>query len=212
MRTEDLIRALAADTAATPAPPRRAIAMALAAGAAVTALLFFALLGLRGDIATAMTAWRFGLKLVVTSALIATALFAAIRLSDPLAPPRAALAPVLAVPALLAIGAGVEMSALPHDEWAMRWIGKNSLVCLTTIPVLALAPLGALLYAMRSGAPSSPSLAGAAAGLLASGSAAFLYATHCTDDSPLFVATWYPIAILAVTAAGALIGRKVLRW
>ncbi len=212
MRTEDLIRALAADTAATPAPPRRAIATGLAVGVSVAALLFFALLGLRGDIATAMTAWRFGLKLVVTASLIATALFASIRLCDPLAPPRAALAPVLAVPVLMAMGAGLEMAALPHDEWAMRWIGKNSLVCLTTVPVLALAPLGALLYAMRSGAPASPSLAGAAAGLLASGPAAFLYATHCTDDSPLFVATWYPIAILTVTAAGALIGRSVLRW
>jgi hypothetical protein len=39
-----------------------------------------------------------------------------------------------------------------------------------------------------------------------------LYASHCTDDSPLFVATWYPIATAVVTAAGALIGARVLRF
>ena len=46
----------------------------------------------------------------------------------------------------------------------------------------------------------------------AAGLAATLYASHCTDDSPLFVATWYPIATAMVVAAGALIGAKVLRF
>jgi hypothetical protein len=65
---------------------------------------------------------------------------------------------------------------------------------------------------LRQGAPSSPSLAGAVAGLAASGIAATLYAAFCSDDSPLFVMTWYPIAILIVTMTGYLIGRKLLRW
>lgn len=212
MRTDDLIRAIAADTAALATQPRRAVALALAAGATVATILFFQMLGLRGDLASALTAWRFDLKLVATVALVATALFAAIQLSNPAAKPRSALAPVLAVPVLLAIGAGFELATLQHDVLAARWIGKNALICLTTIPMLALAPLVALLYAMRNGAPSSPSLAGAAAGLLAGGLAAVLYASHCTDDSPLFVGTWYTIAILGVTAAGALAGRAVLRW
>jgi hypothetical protein len=50
------------------------------------------------------------------------------------------------------------------------------------------------------------------AGLIAGGLAAALYATHCTDDSPLFVATWYSIAIGAVAVLGALLGRRLLRW
>jgi hypothetical protein len=50
------------------------------------------------------------------------------------------------------------------------------------------------------------------AGLISAGLAATVYASHCTDDSPLFVATWYTIAIAAVTAVGALIGAKVLRF
>jgi hypothetical protein len=65
---------------------------------------------------------------------------------------------------------------------------------------------------LRHGAPARPALAGAMAGLISAGLAATVYASHCTDDSPLFVATWYTIAIAAVTAVGALIGAKVLRF
>ena len=53
---------------------------------------------------------------------------------------------------------------------------------------------------------------GAMAGLLSAGLAATLYASHCPDDSPLFVATWYTIATALVTAIGALVGSKVLRF
>jgi hypothetical protein len=41
---------------------------------------------------------------------------------------------------------------------------------------------------------------------------AALYALSCPDDSPLFVATWYSIAIAVVTAASAYIGSRTLRW
>jgi hypothetical protein len=35
---------------------------------------------------------------------------------------------------------------------------------------------------------------------------------QCTDDSPLFVATWYPIAVGFVAAEGALAGSRWLRF
>lgn len=70
----------------------------------------------------------------------------------------------------------------------------------------------AALIALRHGAPGRPALAGAFAGLLSAGFAATLYASQCIDDSPLFVATWYSIAIAAVTAIGALAGKKLLRF
>jgi hypothetical protein len=50
------------------------------------------------------------------------------------------------------------------------------------------------------------------AGLLAGGIAATFYAAHCTDDSPFFVATWYPIAIAMLTACGLVLGRRFCRW
>ena len=73
-------------------------------------------------------------------------------------------------------------------------------------------PLGALLIALRAGAPQSPAMAGAVAGLLAGALSAALYATHCPDDSPLFVALWYTLAVGLVTLTGALLGHRVLRW
>ena len=41
---------------------------------------------------------------------------------------------------------------------------------------------------------------------------AALYAIHCTEDSPLFYAVWYGLAILVATAIGAALGRFLLRW
>jgi hypothetical protein len=85
-------------------------------------------------------------------------------------------------------------------------------VCLVAIPLIAVGPLAAFLLALRSGAPTAPRRAGAAAGLVAAGLAATLYAAHCSDDSPLFVAAWYSLAISLVVAAGAVLGPRVLRW
>lgn len=91
-------------------------------------------------------------------------------------------------------------------------VGRNAAFCLFFIPVLSLVPLAGLLWALRSGAPESPGLAGAATGLAAGSVAAAIYAWHCPDDSPLFVATWYGLAIVGVAAAGFCIGRRWLRW
>ena len=54
--------------------------------------------------------------------------------------------------------------------------------------------------------------AGAIAGVAASGIGATFYAANCNDDSPLFVATWYPLAIFMVSAAGSFGGSLLLRW
>jgi hypothetical protein len=93
-----------------------------------------------------------------------------------------------------------------------RLIGSNSRICMTAVPLMSLPLLAAALIGLRHGAPSRPALTGAVAGLLSAGLAATLYASHCTDDSPLFVATWYTIATALVTAIGALVGSRVLRF
>jgi hypothetical protein len=80
------------------------------------------------------------------------------------------------------------------------------------IPVMAAPILAALIVAMRAGAPMHPGWTGALAGAASAGIASFLYASHCPDDSPLFVATWYPIATLVCAAVGALAGRRFLAW
>jgi hypothetical protein len=82
----------------------------------------------------------------------------------------------------------------------------------SAIPLISLPLLAAALIGLRHGAPTRPAVTGAIAGLLSSGLAATLYAAHCTDDSPLFVATWYTLATALVTVAGALAGRRVLTF
>jgi hypothetical protein len=83
---------------------------------------------------------------------------------------------------------------------------------LSLIPFLSIGPLACILLALRQGAPTEPGLAGAVAGLVSGGIAATLYASHCTDDSPLFVATWYPMAIGGVALVGYVAGSRLLRW
>ena len=84
--------------------------------------------------------------------------------------------------------------------------------CMRMIPLLAAPMLAALIVALRAGAPLHPALTGALAGAASAGVAALLYASHCPDDLPLFVATWYPLATLICAAVGALAGRWFLEW
>jgi len=88
-----------------------------------------------------------------------------------------------------------------------RTRGRAALSIAVTLPLLAGALIG-----LRHGAPARPAVAGAIAGLLSAGLAATLYASHCTDDSPLFVAAWYTIATALVTAIGALAGARLLKF
>jgi hypothetical protein len=113
---------------------------------------------------------------------------------------------------LLAGGIAADLSTPQRLGWGARLVGSNSRVCLVAIPALSLPLLAAALVALRHGAPTRPALAGAVAGLLSAGLAATLYAAHCPDDSPLFVATWYTLAAALVAAFGALAGVRLLRF
>jgi hypothetical protein len=209
MRTDELIQVLARDVR-SPAPRLEAQLWTAAALGSMLSLLAFALaLGPRDDLITALSAPLFIGKvavLVIFAATVASALPATARPGSALRWGRVLLAPVLVV--LLAT---IDLGAYPADTWVSRLLGTNAYVCLTAIPLLALAPLLGLLLGLRSGAPTRPALAGGLAGVLAGALAASLYAFHCADDSPLFVATWYSLAILIVAGLGAATGALMLR-
>ena len=212
MKTDDLISALAAD-APTRAPDLRMTwTVALAGAAAVAAIVFFATIGPRADIATAMQSIRFMFKFVVTISLAASAVYLLDRLARPGASSPGHWLALLAAPALLAMAIVLELTAQPAEQWSMLTTGKNSLVCLTFIPLIGIGPLGIMILALRRGAPLRPMLAGVVAGILAGAVAATFYAAHCTDDSPLFVATWYTLAIGILAVAGGVAGKYVARW
>jgi hypothetical protein len=210
MKTDELIAALAADTK-KPTPVRTLLGFALAAGTVVAAIMLLLTLGVRPDIREALGTWRFDVKIALLAAALLVAALDCYRLSRPTAHDRPmTLAVLLGLLVLAAVA--TELITSPREAWPAKLVGTNALLCLQIIPALAVVPLVAVLWAMRAGAPQSPARAGAAAGTLAASAAALLYATHCFDDSPLFVATWYPIAIALVTLAGAFAGARVLRW
>jgi hypothetical protein len=211
MDTESLIRTLAQDKAST-IPMARTWALAAVVAAIIAAAVFWISIGPRPDIADAAGTVRFLFKFVATLSLFATGLWALAALARPGANAGAVLPALLVAPSLLLIAVGMELMAIPADQIGQRWLGTNSMVCLTFIPLIGIGPLAAFLLALRHGAPTAPSVSGALAGIVAGGLAATFYAAHCTDDSPLFVATWYTLAITLLAVVGALAGRVVARW
>lgn len=212
MKTDDLIQAIASDPALKSPPPRRSIWLALAVSVPLAILLFLAMLGPRPDIGTAIETVRFPLKFVLTVTLAVAALALTLLLAIPGADWHGRARWLWLPPALLIAAVVVELVVTPMSDWPARWHGQNWLICLGSIPLFSVAPLAGLLLALRNGAPDRPRLAGAIAGLAAGGIGATLYAAHCPDDSPLFVATWYVIAIAAVSLVGAWLGSRLLRW
>lgn len=210
MKTDELITILSKDGLARERLWPN-LALGVAVGTLVAAMLFFAAVGFRPDVAQAVQTIRFLFKFVVTISLAATAVLVSFRLSRPDADFRSSMA-LLVAPVLLACAVGIELVVLPSGQWMSKLIGHNARICLTLIPLLSIGPLICFMAALRHGAPSNPGWTGATAGFAASGIAATFYASNCNDDSPLFVATWYPIAILAVSAVGYLIGRRALKW
>jgi hypothetical protein len=212
METDQLIRTLAADNAHRVRPVGFVLALALLAAAPVSVAMLFAGLGVRPDLMTAMRNPFFDLKFAVTLALAIPAIAISLHLSRPEASLRGWKWLLLIPVGLLLAGIASEMMMPQRLPMMMRLVGNNSRLCMTAIPLMSLPLLVAALIGLRHGAPTRPAVAGAIAGLLSAGLAATLYASHCTDDSPLFVATWYTIATALVAVIGALAGSRVLRF
>jgi hypothetical protein len=212
METDQLIRTLAADNAHRARPVGFVLALWLLAALPVSVAMLLAGLGVRPDVMTATHNPFFDLKFLVTLALAVPALAISLHLSRPEASLRGR-AWLLLIPAgLLLAGIASEIMLPQRLPMMTRLVGSNSRLCMTAIPLMSLPFLAAALIGLRHGAPTRPAVTGAIAGLLSAGLAATLYASHCTDDSPLFVATWYTIATAIVTAIGALAGSRVLRF
>jgi hypothetical protein len=212
MNTDRLIQTLAADNDQTAPAVHTQLATALLVALPVAAAMLLVTLGIRPDFMSAMHNPFFDVKFVVTLALAIPAVVISLHLSRPEASLGRWIWLLLLSPVNLVAALVVEMMIPQRAPAMVRLVGRNWAWCMATVPVLSLPILGGSLIALRQGAPSRPALAGALAGLMSAGFAATIYAAHCADDSPLFVATWYTIAIGFVTGLGALIGSKVLRY
>ncbi|MEO0823519.1 MAG: NrsF family protein [Pseudomonadota bacterium] len=206
MRTDDLIRRLAADLpAGTPAAGRprlglgRTAAMALVLTVPLSALIY----GLRADLGAGEA---FGV--VFWAATAAAAVWAASRLARPEPAPLVALIGPLAA-LLCAVGL---MAWLGRGEGVTVFRADHVAHCAEIIGLLSLPPFLWLSVVMRRGAPASPRAAGATIGLIAGAIAALAYTLNCPIGDALAALSAHTVSVLLVSALGAVVGPSVFSW
>lgn len=211
MKTDDLIRLIAEDSAPAPSwAPRLLGALALAL--AGSAILFAALLDVRAGLMQSEVMRIVLMKLAVTVPVAVAGVMLAWRALQPGRDARG-LRWLWAVP-VVALSAALiwDMAQRGLDGAAARLFGVSPLGCTLDMALLSLPPLMALLWLCRRGAPTSPERAGLLAGFGAAGVGASVFALHCPNDSPLFVLAWYSLAALIIGALGRFLGRRYLAW
>lgn len=213
MRTEDLIKALAADTPRVSRyeTQRRLLAGLVMGGAAAFAIVALTM-GVHSDLPGGMMDPHFLMKWAYTLSLGAIALVATVNAARPEAPRSRALW-LLAVPfALLLAGSVVELVQAPADHRMAMLMGESNWQCMVAVSGLSVPLFGGLLWSFRRLAPTRLRTAGAAAGLAAGALSATLYALHCGEVTATFVVTWYTLGMALAAGLGALAGPRLLRW
>ena len=213
MKTDDLVSMLS--TNIEPVDRRtvtRTVGVAIVAGSVAAVSLMLGGLGLRADLTTTRAFLFLAMKLAFAIAILGVASVYLTRLTRPGGESRISLI-AIAVP-FVAIGllAVASLGLSPTSHWNRMVIGDDWLECLVSIPVIAIVPFAAVIFAVRGTAPTNLVRAGAFAGLLAGSVSAMAYTLHCTDDSLPFVAVWYAGTIVLCTLAGAALGARLLRW
>lgn len=212
MRTDHLIAALVADAPKKTGTAGRGALVLVPAALAVVMAGFVIYLRVRPDLTSGFVWLAVAVKVLATATLAIGGLRFALGLAQPGRQTGHMVLALLVVPAILILALGVELTQVGLDNWQTRLMGANQLSCLVMVPLLSFLPLLALLIALRRGAVTRPVLAGLVSGLAAAGMGASFYALNCTDDSMLFVLTWYGLAAALVSALGAFVGRVLLRW
>ena len=211
--TDDLINRLTADL--EPVPKRaveRRLLLALAVGFAVTVIGTFLVLDLMMDrpFGGADSAMMFWTKFGYTLAFGLLGLAAAPVL---VRPEGRIIWPLVVAGLLVLLALGRGSMMWMEADWKMDLLmGQTAMVCPWLITLAGLPVLIALLGAMRSLAPRSPTLAGFAAGLVAGGFGAWAYAFYCGETGMMFMAVWYSLGIFITAALGAAMGKLLLRW
>ena len=213
MKTSDLIEALAANAAPVKAvAPVRRLLLAAALGAAVALCALVLWLGLQ-PLAPAMRARWFWMKAGYGLVLAIAGGTLLLGLARPGARPRwMAVALGSAAIGLMGVMSLMDMARTAPQARLALWMGHSWDVCPFRIAVLAIPVFVALVWALRRLAPTRLALSGAVAGLTAGAVASCVYGLYCQETAAPFVATWYTVGIGLCALAGAVLGRRVLRW
>ncbi|MCE2971148.1 MAG: DUF1109 domain-containing protein [Burkholderiales bacterium] len=213
MKTDRLIELLAHDAAPVdPRSPQRRLLWVAALSIGAGFGLMLALLGLNPRLAEYTGMPMFWVKFGFGVLAAAAATVALQRLARPGVRLGSARWWTLAPYATLGLlGAWVAWSAAPGERLGL-WLLPHWAVCPLLIATLGLPALVGGLWLMRTMAPTRLALAGAVVGLWAGGIDTALYALYCPILSAPYLATWYALGTLLPALAGALLGRRLLRW
>lgn len=213
-RTPDLIDSLASDLKSVPRGiVARRLVLGVGIGAAIAAIATLAIWGPRPDLTNALATPPFWMKFAFTALLCLCGLDAIRYLSRPEGKVPTKTWLVAAVTLLsMALVAGLQLLSADPADYRPLLLGATAAACPWLIALLSLPIMIGALAAMRTLAPTQLTLAGAAAGLAAGSTAAFVYAVSCDESSAAFVLLWYGSGIAVPTVAGALIGARILRW
>jgi hypothetical protein len=213
MKTDDLVALLS--TNPEPVDRRlvvRTLCVALAAGSIVALGIALVGLGVRSDLITARALIFLAVKLFFSVGIVSLALVYLTRLARPGGERKTPFF-LVAMPFLvIVVLAVISLGLAPSSHWDKMIVGDEWLECLLSIPIIAIVPFAAAIWAVRKAAPTNLARTGAFSGLIAGGVSAMAYALHCTDDSLPFVAVWYGGTIVLCTLAGAALGPRLLRW
>lgn len=211
MKTDELIRAMAADTR-----PERSFAqllpLALLACVVAGVPFFSATMGLRADWPGSMASGPALLKQLFPVVAGLAAFGAAARLTRPEASLGRWTWALLGAPAIMLVAFAVAAARTPVADWPVAIRGDTAANCFLSVSIIGLLTLACAFAALRRGASVRPRLSGALAGLLAGSVSAALYASFCAEDNPMFWVIWYGGAIATVTAFGVWLGPRQLRW
>jgi hypothetical protein len=214
MKTDQLIKMLATEPRGlTPVLPWSRLAFGLIAGLAASALLMVLWLGVNEDLIEDMSVPMFWVKVSFGLALAATTFAVVKRLARPgvrLSTPAELFARVIVL-ALWIFGFVFWLNT-PSLERPEVVMGQSWSQCPYNIAALSLPIFVATFWALRHFAPTQLMRAGGIAGVFSGAAAAFIYALHCTEYSPTFVALWYSLGIAIPGVIGMVLGRWLLRW
>jgi hypothetical protein len=191
---------------------RKTLVWALVVGGAAAFCLMLATVGLRTGVTDGFLPGYVTLKLLFTLSLIGVGAGLLERLMRPGQDGRKLFAFVF-LPFLIVICAGVASLIFGQPmAWGRMIFGMQWATCLLCIPLFAVVPFAALIWALRKGAPTNLRCAGAIAGLVAGALGATAYAFHCPDDSVPFIAIWYGTLVGLCGVIGAILAPRLLRW
>jgi hypothetical protein len=212
VRTDELIDQLASRPPGQRAGVPARLALAALAGMVAATALVASWMGVRADLAVAVTTAPFWMKLGYGAVLAVGGFLALERLSRPAGSGRRGMTLAVLAFLVLAVLGVVQMLTTAPDARLAVWLGKSWRQCPTNVLTLGLPMLAVALLVVRRLAPTRLVLAGAATGLFAGGVAMVAYGLHCPETEPAFVATWYTLGAILTSAVGAVLGPVVLRW